>query len=57
MKRNEKEDGVDGQLTAKVEEMNPAMRHHGLLEAGYYSKKGRPRFGTAPVGDSGTAPG
>jgi hypothetical protein len=35
----EKEDGFDGQLAAEVEEMDPAVRDHGFLEAGYYSKK------------------
>src|SRR4030042_3749951 len=41
---------VDIGLTAHEDdvEITAGCGDHGLLEAGYYSKKGRPQFGTAP---------
>ncbi|MFZ2054239.1 MAG: hypothetical protein WAU81_08570 [Candidatus Aminicenantales bacterium] len=48
MKKNEKKDGGDGQLAAEVDDANPAVKDHGTLEAGYYSKKARLGFGAAP---------
>jgi hypothetical protein len=42
MKWDKKKDGVDRHLAAEVEKMDQTVRDHGLLEAGYYSKKRRP---------------